>query len=381
MDRSKSVALVLLALLSSAMIQGEVKDSQTSKTSPKVLPKASQSVIPKKKSESGGEKPTAPSKADATKGPAAGQVPAEPKKSENPVSSAPSVENPDAAPGPDASKVSKADGVGAMGYVEPQGKVLCLYPLGQISAVVQQMHVKEGDRVEKGQVLVTLSDFSIRQIEYTIANKELDLAKEFYRLEKGQMDRSEKLNKSLSISEKEMENQRYKVEKSKLDVAIAQEKVRLCEVKLAQAQVCAPTDGTILHLYSQVGERIGEHGLLLMANLSEIEIIAEVHETDISRVYIGQKVQIGLPNQSDIPMIGRVYYKGNMVGPNTVRDINPKGTQDMRVVQVRIKLTPEDCKNLENSLKMYVDVRFFTDSENDGVATSPQPISIQPRVV
>ena len=273
-------------------------------------------------------------------------------------------------------------GVGARAYVEASSGLVCVYPDHQAgSSVIQEICVKDGDRIHKGQVIAVLSNYPVKEIERNIAREDLSLSKQNVRTSqnklkaiKKQWERNQKLVSAHSVSQQELEkidrdlvDAAIDVEKMGILVNIAEQKLNMCEIALTQSQVRAPINGDVLIVNGKAGERVREEdGILVMANLDQMEIVAEVHETDISKIFIGQKAEIYLSNQSP-PIIGFVKYKAGIVRSNTIRDPDPKGSQDLRIVEVRLKLSPEDSKRIQGFLRMHVDVRFSSPDQDHTV--------------
>ena len=82
-----------------------------------------------------------------------------------------------------------------------------------------------------------------------------------------------------------------------------------------------------------------------LGNTNQMEVVAEVYETDISRVRLGDKARItgrALPKDAQgksKELEGKVVFIGTMVGQNKVYDVDPRAEVDRRTVEVRIRLT------------------------------------------
>jgi HlyD family secretion protein len=146
------------------------------------------------------------------------------------------------------------------------------------------------------------------------------------------------------------------------DLAVAEAEVAKSKAGLAHAeadlettQIRAPISGRVLKLYAMAGEKIGEKGLLELGDTANMHAVAEVYEKDIQRVRLGQQAKIrvqSLPayvssitnemqNQSSHDLSGEVVQIGWKVGRQVVFDNDPVKDTDARVVEVRIKLSPE----------------------------------------
>ena len=83
------------------------------------------------------------------------------------------------------------------------------------------------------------------------------------------------------------------------DIAVVQAEVEAAEAGVKQAQanfdlalVRSSQAGQILKIYTFAGERVGEKGIVALGNTSQMNVVAEVYETDIHKVEIGQQVTI-----------------------------------------------------------------------------------------
>ena len=76
--------------------------------------------------------------------------------------------------------------------------------------------------------------------------------------------------------------------------------------------------------------------------------VAEVYETDIRRIALGQAATVSSPALAQ-PLDGRVVTIGNLIFKNDVLSIDPAAKVDARVVEVRIRLDDgEAARNLTN---------------------------------
>ncbi|MGH9423960.1 MAG: efflux RND transporter periplasmic adaptor subunit, partial [Thermoanaerobaculia bacterium] len=68
--------------------------------------------------------------------------------------------------------------------------------------------------------------------------------------------------------------------------------LQLAEARLARTIIRAPIDGVILKVQLHPGESVGQGPILKMGNTSRMFAVAEVYETDIGLVRVGQKVRV-----------------------------------------------------------------------------------------
>lgn len=142
--------------------------------------------------------------------------------------------------------------------------------------------------------------------------------------------------------------------------------VALAEARLGRTIIRAPIDGQILKIVTQAGERVSEAPILQMGDLDTMHAVAEVYETDIGLVRIGQLATI---SSRSLPraLSGRVVQIGQLIFKNDVLDVDPSADADARVVEVRIAIDEGDL--VEQLTNLTVDI--VIDLDGEAVATAP----------
>lgn len=146
----------------------------------------------------------------------------------------------------------------------------------------------------------------------------------------------------------------------KAEANFEQTQARTLEVKknIKDSFILSPMNGTIVKQYSEVGETVNRmSSLLKISDLSKVEIVIYVSETDLGKIKIGQQAEIKTDTFPDKIYNGAVKY----ISPEA--EFTPKNvqTKDERVKLVfAIKIIAE---NNERELKsgMPVDVKLDLD--------------------
>lgn len=142
-----------------------------------------------------------------------------------------------------------------------------------------------------------------------------------------------------------------------VDVAQAQAQIdramaliKQAEIDLELTVIKAPINGTIIDVMARVGENIeSEEGVVEMANTSQMLVIAEVYESDISKIKLGQSATIVSENNSfDDRITGEVIEISRKIGKKDVLETDPAASVDARVVEVKIAIDTEDNAIVEN---------------------------------
>jgi HlyD family secretion protein len=129
-----------------------------------------------------------------------------------------------------------------------------------------------------------------------------------------------------------------------VDVQAAQAEVNsaIAAVKRAQADldlayIKAPKDGQILNIYTWPGEVVKTDGIADLGQTDQMYVVAEVYESDVSKVRIGQRAGITSTSFSG-ELAGTVDEVGLQVRKKDVLNTDPVADIDSRVVEVKIRL-------------------------------------------
>ncbi len=145
-----------------------------------------------------------------------------------------------------------------------------------------------------------------------------------------------------------------------VDVKLAQAEVeraiaalKQAQTNLEQAYIRAPMVGQIIKIHVREGEKIADSGVAEIAKTSQMMVVAEVYQTDISKVKLGQKAVIsGQALTGELQ--GEVIQIGLQVNRQNVFSNQPGENLDRRVVDVKIRLNPEDSKRASGLTNLQV---------------------------
>jgi multidrug resistance efflux pump len=214
-------------------------------------------------------------------------------------------------------------GVAARGRIEPKDGLFAISgPSGPI-AVVASLLVELGDEVSKDEVIAVLDDVGLRAADVQRAKAQrANVANE--------LRRNVELQKRKMISAAEMES-------LELRVAIADAELAQANAAMDRTRVKSPIDGRVIAIHTREGERVGINGIVELGKTQEMYVIAEVYETDIGRIRMGQKARAFSPALKQ-PLTGQVERIGLKVGKMEALATDPVSRVDARVVEVQIKL-------------------------------------------
>lgn len=159
------------------------------------------------------------------------------------------------------------------------------------------------------------------------------------------------------------------VEVRPVDVQMAQASVEQAiaavnraEVDLATAYVRAPIAGRILDVFAQPGEVVPEEGIVEIGQTEQMQIVAEVYQTDVGRIYEGQDAVVTSEAFSG-QIQGTVQSIGLKVSSQEVASGQPGENLDQKVISTRISLNPEDSQRIANLTNLQVQVIFSPEEQ------------------
>ncbi|MGC1306999.1 MAG: HlyD family efflux transporter periplasmic adaptor subunit [Phormidesmis sp.] len=145
------------------------------------------------------------------------------------------------------------------------------------------------------------------------------------------------------------------------DIAVAQaevdsaaESLAVAKTELSKSQVRAPMAGRILKIHSYPGEATDSQGLAELGQTQRMVVVAEVDESDIQQVQIGQSAVVtGDAFTSELR--GTVERIGQTVSKQSVFSNQPGSNLDSRVVEVRIALNAADSQKAAGLTNLQVE--------------------------
>ncbi len=218
---------------------------------------------------------------------------------------------------------------------------------------VLELKVDEGDQVKKGDVLAILvqislnaqlaqNDAALARAEAAISRAKSQIVEATARLEqaKSAFERAKPLKNSGYLSGSTYDERDAAAKTTQAQLVAARDSLKVAQAEKAQVeaqrselewrrsntQVKAPADGLISRRTARIGglaSSIGQPMFRIIAN-GEVELDAEVLETELVKIKIGQKARVNVAGVGDVE--------------GTVRLISPEVDNATRLGRVRIFL-------------------------------------------
>ena len=249
----------------------------------------------------------------------------------------------------------------------------------EVLAQVSEVLVKDGDRVQRGQVLLRLDpetyrnaiereEAGRRQALISIERQRVTLA-----LREKQFERYQRLAEAQTIDRARFDEEKNQLELARIELKSSEESLKRSEAILADAretlqktEVVAPIDGTVVGVTIKAGETavpstqaFAGAQLMTIADTSAIEARLKVDEGDIAKVAAGQKVDVYPAAFPDIAV------------PGVVRQVAlaPILENQGRAYEVIAELTPPEGLAMRSGMSARADLFL-----GDGASTLAVPV-------
>jgi len=245
--------------------------------------------------------------------------------------------------------------VSASGKVQPEVEVKIS---ANISAEIIGLYVKEGDQVKKGQLLVELD-----RTKYLAA---VDRAQSNKKSREANLLQAQSVYKRTSDLYRQNLTSQADLEKAEADLKLAESQLEQAEADLKQAnddltktKLYSPLDGTVTKVNKEVGEiALGSmfqaDVILVVSDLSRMDVISEVDENDVVLVSYGDTAKIEVDALPDTVLKG---YVREIAHSATTRG---KGTQEeITNFEVKIALIDKEPR-LRPGMSATVDIATET---------------------
>ena len=268
--------------------------------------------------------------------------------------------------------------VSASGKIQPETEVNIT---AEVSGQILALPVKEGDRVEKGDLLVQINPdlyeaaLNRAQAAANSARSNLASAKaqhaqanaQFFAAEKN-WQRTQQLFRDNVVSQADYDAGEANFISAEATLTAATESIRSAEFAISSAEasvqeardnlsrttLLAPQSGTVTALVKEVGESVQGNGftagevVMKVSDLSIMEVDVEVNESDIVRVGMNDKAEVEVDAYLDETFLGTVTEIGNTA---LNAGLNGFAMDQVTNFSVKVRLQPESYAELLTTLE------------------------------
>lgn len=239
--------------------------------------------------------------------------------------------------------------VSASGKIQP---VTDVKVSSNVSAKIMKLTVKEGDRVQRGQLLVSLDrtvyEASVNQSKAELmraksqvisAEASLQKAKQDYDRIKGLFEKKLSAESELQSAEANLSTSQSALESAQSQVQAAQADLDRSLDNLSKTEIYSPIEGTVSKLNKEEGEialgsQFSQDVIMVVANLAEMEARVNVDENDVVSISLSDTATIEVDALNEQKLHGRVTEIANTA------NVKAAGTQEEKTeFEVKIALS------------------------------------------
>ena len=208
----------------------------------------------------------------------------------------------------------------------------------QASGQVAELYVDFNAPVEKGQLLAridpTLQRQAVREAEANLERTRADVGQK-----QREFDRTQELHVQQGATDSEYDAAEYALKIARSNRTSAEVNLERARNNLAYTEIYSPIDGIVIQRNVDVGQTVAASLsapllFLIAADLTQMEILASVDESDIGTVEVGQETRFTVQAYPDLTFEGAVRQvrlqsatQENVVNYTVVVEVqNPDGT-------------------------------------------------------
>jgi HlyD family secretion protein len=270
----------------------------------------------------------------------------------------------------------------AAGKADVEGGVIQV--AARTAGVILAVNVNEGATVSKGQVLAQLEDspqkLAVANAEAAVAQAAAQIhllevqkataQREYERLSKLQA-RNFVAGQAVDNAADAIKTADAQIATQRAAVATAGAALNSSRYQLELTRVRAPADGKIVRRYANPGAGASTLNVSTLFDLvpnTQHIVRAEIAESDIPNVFVGQTVELTPEAGAGKPFVGKVLRRSDEFGGRKLISDDPTEQTDARVVEVVVA-----ADNTPFLIGQRVLVKFMKPGQ---VAGAPQPVAL-----
>ena len=192
----------------------------------------------------------------------------------------------------------------------------------------------------------------------TLATAKEQLAEAQANLNRIKLSQQEQITEAKATLNKIAEVRPVDVAVAEAEERQAQAAVLTAQAELERAYIKSPQAGTVIKILTRPGEVVkSDEGIARIGQIEEMYAVAEVYESDISKVKLGQPVTV---TSSAIAgkLTGTVAKIGLEIERQNVVNTDPTANIDARVVEVKIKLDEKSSQKVAGLTNLQVNAKI-----------------------
>ncbi|MBO1050183.1 MAG: ABC exporter membrane fusion protein [Dolichospermum sp. DEX182a] len=200
---------------------------------------------------------------------------------------------------------------------------------------------------------ISASQRDSKSLNVETAKKSLEAAQS--QLKKLELSSQQRKKEASATLDQISEVRKVDVEAAIAELNRAEVLVKKATINLQKAYVKSPQNGQVFEIHTHPGELITNNGIADIGKTSQMYVVAEVYESDITKILQGKQVRI----VGDIfpqELQGKVEKIGLQVRKQNLTNTDPSSNIDNRIVKVHIRLNTASSQQAAKFTNMQVKV-------------------------
>ena len=182
---------------------------------------------------------------------------------------------------------------------------------------------------------ISASQRDSKNLNVETAKKSLQAAQS--QLKKLELSSQQKIKEASATLNQISEVRKVDVQAAIAELNRADAVVKKATINLQKAYVKSPQNGQVFEIYTHPGELISNNGIADIGKTSQMYVVAEVYESDITKIIQGKQVRIVSDTFSQ-ELQGKVERIGLQVRKQNLTNTDPSSNIDNRIIKVHIRL-------------------------------------------
>nr|WP_199308572.1 ABC exporter membrane fusion protein [Aphanizomenon flos-aquae] len=182
---------------------------------------------------------------------------------------------------------------------------------------------------------ISASQRDSKNLNVETAKKSLQAAQS--QLKKLELSSQQKIKEASATLNQISEVRKVDVQAAIAELNRADAVVKKATINLQKAYVKSPQNGQVFEIYTHPGELISSNGIADIGKTSQMYVVAEVYESDITKIIQGKQARIVSDTFSQ-ELQGKVEQIGLQVRKQNLTNTDPSSNIDNRIIKVHIRL-------------------------------------------
>lgn len=200
---------------------------------------------------------------------------------------------------------------------------------------------------------ISASQRDSKSLNVETAKKSLEAAQS--QLKKLKLSSQQRKKEASATLDQISEVRKVDVEAAIAELNRAEVLVKKATINLQKAYVKSPQNGQVFEIHTHPGELITNNGIADIGKTSQMYVVAEVYESDITKILQGKQVRI-VGDIFSQELQGKVERIGLQVSKQNLTNTDPSSNIDNRIVKVHIRLNTASSQQAAKFTNMQVKV-------------------------